>query len=349
MPRAQPKPATTLSQPLILAVDDDADILALYGAMLQPRYALRLAGDGEKGLGAARKAPQPDLILLDVEMPGFNGYQVCAKLKANPATQRIPVIFVTARSSPKDEAHGLSLGAVDYIHKPLNNPIVLQRVATHLALSNQTRQLEHLVAERTREVNAGRMQLLQRIARALEYRKGTPTNRVLRVCEYARSLALAGGARNEVCEVYAQASTLYDIGMLAVSENVLRATEKLSEAQWAELRRHPEIGAAVIGEHGDPLLAMARAMALTHHERWDGRGYPKGLSGEAIPVPGRIMAVVDAFEAMTTPQPHRPARQVEEAAREIRTEAGKQFDPAVVAAFDKALPSLLQVRETLKD
>ena len=349
MQSSAPKPAAKLDRPLILAVDDDEDILALYGAMLEPRYALRLAGDGEKGLDAALKTPQPDLILLDVEMPGFNGYQVCAKLKANPATQRIPVIFVTARSSPKDEAHGLSLGAVDYIAKPLNNPIVLQRVATHLALSSQTRQLEHLVAERTRELVTGRLQLLQRIARALEYRKGAPTDRVLRIAEYVRALALAGGARNEVCDVYAQASTLYDIGMLAVSESVLRATEKLSEAQWAEMRRHPDIGAAIIGEQADPLLATARAMALTHHERWDGGGYPKGLAAEAIPVPGRIMAVVDAFEAMTSSQPHRAPRSPEEAAREIRTEAGRQFDPAVVAAFDKALPSFLQVRQVLKD
>jgi putative two-component system response regulator len=349
MQNASPKPTAKLDRPLILAVDDDEDILALYGAMLQPRYALRLAGDGEKGLDAAIMAPQPDLILLDVEMPGFNGYQVCAKLKANPATQRIPVIFVTARSSPKDEAHGLSLGAVDYIPKPLNNPIVLQRVATHLALSSQTRQLEHLVAERTRELSTGRLQILQRIARALEYRKGTPTDRVMRIGEYVRALALAGGARNEVCDVYAQASTLYDIGMLAVSESVLRATEKLSEAQWAEMRRHPDIGAAIIGEQADPLLATARSMAHTHHERWDGSGYPKGLAGEAIPVPGRIMAVVDAFEAMTSSQPHRVARLPEEAAREIRTEAGKQFDPAVVAAFDKALPSFLQVRQMLND
>ena len=336
---------------LDLNFQGQAQAIASYMLEYSGGVALVETGPGSTlpALEAALKAPQPDLILLDVEMPGFNGYQVCAKLKANPATQRIPVIFVTARSSPKDEAHGLSLGAVDYIAKPLNNPIVLQRVATHLALSSQTRQLEHLVAERTRELATGRLQLLQRIARALEYRKGTPTDRVLRVAEYVRALALAGGARNEVCDVYAQASTLYDIGMLAVSESVLRATEKLSEAQWAEMRRHPDVGAAIIGEQADPLLATARAMAQTHHERWDGSGYPKGLAGEAIPVPGRIMALVDAFEAMTSAQPHHAARTVEEAAREIRAEAGKQFDPAVVAAFDKALPSFLQVRQMLND
>ena len=349
MSSAPPKQISAPRLPLILAVDDDDDILALYGVMLKPRYALRLAGDGEKGLDAALRAPHPDLILLDVDMPGFNGYQLCAKLKANPATHRIPVVFVTARSSPKDEAHGLSLGAVDYIAKPLNNPIVLQRVATHLALSNQTRQLEHLVQERTRELYNSRLQLLQRLSRALEYRKGTPTNRVVRMGEYVKHLAQAAGARPEVCEVYAQASTLFDIGMLAVSETVLRATDKLTKAQWAEMRSHPDIGADIIGEHNDPLLATARAMALTHHERWDGQGYPKGLASDNIPVPGRIMAVVDAFEAMTSAQLHRPARPVQEAAREIGAQSGKQFDPAVVAAFDKALPKLIEAKETFKD
>ena len=346
---APPKPAAAPRLPLILAVDDDDDILALYGVMLKPRYALRLASNGEKGLDAALKMPQPDLILLDVDMPGFNGYQVCAKLKANPVTHRIPVIFVTARSSPKDEAHGLSLGAVDYIPKPLNNPIVLQRVATHLALSNQTRQLEHLVVERTRELNNSRVQLLQRLSRALEYRKGTPTNRVVRIGEYVKLLAQAAGARPEVGEAYAQASALYDIGLLGVSESVLRTTERLSDAQWAEMRRHPEIGATIIGESGDPLVTTARAMALTHHERWDGQGYPKGLAGEAIPVAGRIMAVADAFEAMTSAQLHRGARSVDEAAREIGAQSGKQFDPAVVAALDKALPKLIEAKETFKD
>lgn len=349
MSSAPPKPAPVPRPPLILAVDDDEDILALYGAMLKPRYALRLAADGEKGLEAALASPQPDLILLDVDMPGFNGYQVCAKLKANPATYRIPVIFVTARSSPKDEAHGLSLGAVDYIAKPLNNPIVLQRVASHLSLASRTRQLEHLVAERTREIHNSRLQLLQRVSRALEYRKGTPTNRVLRIGEYVKLLAQAAGARPEVCEIYSQASMLYDIGMLAVSESVLRTADDLDETQWAEMRRHPEIGADIIGEHADPLLATARAMALTHHERWNGSGYPKGLAGEAIPVPGRLISVIDAFEAMTAAQPRRPARPVEEAAREIIAEAGKQFDPAVVAAFQKALPRLIEAKEALPD
>jgi len=183
----------------------------------------------------------------------------------------------------------------------------------------------------------------------LEYRKGAPTNRVVRIGEYVKLLAQAAGASAEVCEVFGQASTLYDIGMLAVSETVLRTTEKLSDAQWAEMRRHPEIGAAIIGENSDPLLATARAMALTHHERWDGRGYPKGLAGEAIPVAGRIMSLADALEAMTSPQPRRAALPFKDAVREIDTEAGKQFDPTVVAAFDNALPKLIEAKETFAD
>jgi putative two-component system response regulator len=346
----KPKPEAPAKRPLVLVVDDNGDIRRFFETMLKPRYDTRLATDGTAALAAATQAPPPDLILLDVEMPGPNGYEVCSALKANPATVGIPVIFVSARNDPKDQAHGLMLGAVDYITKPLSPPIVLARIATHVALANQTHQLESLVAERTRELQQTRVQLIERLARALEFREGGGiTNRVLRIEQYVKLLAQALGAKPDVCEVLAQASALHDIGTLGVPEAVMRKTDALDPGEWKEIHRHPEIGAAIIGEHKDPLLATARAMALAHHERWDGKGYPKGLAGDAIPVAARILAVADAFEAMTATQRYRDPIPVDAAARTIASEAGKQFDPAVIAAFRKALPAMAEVQKTVRD
>ena len=346
----QPKPEAAAKRPLILVADDSEDILHLFQAMLKPRYDTRLVNNGNTALAAAALAPAPDLILLDVEMPGHNGYEVCSALKANPSTARIPVVFVSAHTTPKDQTHGLSLGAVDYIIKPLSPPIVLARIATHLALASQTRQLESLVAERTSELQRTRLQLIQRLARALEFREGGGlTNRVLRIEQYVKLLAQALGAKPEACEVLAQASALHDIGTLGVPEAVIRKTDALDPGEWKQMHRHPEIGAAIIGEHKDPLLATARAMALAHHERWDGKGYPKGLAGDAIPVAARILAVADAFEAMTATQRYRNPIPVAQAARTIVSEEGKQFDPAVIAAFRKALPGMAEVQKTVRD
>src|SRR5512146_472654 len=337
-------------RPLILVADDSDDIRNLFQAMLKPRYEVRLANNGKTALAAAARAPAPDLILLDVEMPGHNGYEVCSALKANPATARIPVVFVSAHTTPKDQTHGLSLGAVDYVTKPLGPPIVLARIATRLALANRTRQLESAVAERTHELQQTRLQLIERLARALEFREGGGlTNRVLRIEQYVRLLSQALGAKPDVCEVLAQASALHDIGTLGVPDAVMRKTDALDPGEWKEMHRHPEIGAAIIGEHKDPLLATARAMALAHHERWDGKGYPAGLAGDAIPIAARILAVADAFEAMTATQRYRDPISLDAAARAIEAEAGKQFDPAVVAAFRKALPRIAEVQKTVRD
>ncbi len=346
----KPKPEAPARRPLVLVVDDNGDIRRFFETMLKPRYDTRLAVDGTAALAAATQEPPPDLILLDVEMPGPNGYEVCSALKANPATVGIPVIFVSARNDPKDQAHGLMLGAVDYITKPLSPPIVLARIATHVALANQTHQLESLVAERTRELQQTRLQLIERLARALEIREGgAVSNRVVRLGNYVKLLAQALGAKPEACEILAQASPLHDVGTLGVPEDVMRKTDALDAAEWQVMRKHPEIGAAIIGKHGDPLLATARVMALCHHERWDGTGYPKGLAGDAIPVAARILAVADAFEAMTATQRHRDPMPVEAAAREIVAQSGKQFDPTVVAAFRKALPKLAEVSRTVRD
>jgi putative two-component system response regulator len=336
-------------RPVILVVDDVEDIRNLFRVALKRNYTVKLAATGEQALLAADTDPLPDLILLDVDMPPPNGFEVCAQLKENPALAHIPVIFVTAKTDPEDQARGLALGAIDYITKPFSAPLVLARVRNHLMLGNQRRALEEEIARRTDELRETRLQLIRRLARALEHREGGMTNRVVRVSHYVKLLAAGLGASGKTAELLFEAAPLYDIGKIAVPDRVLRKTDALSDSDWVEMRRHPEIGAEIIGEHRDPLLAAARQMTLSHHERWDGKGYPKGLAGEAIPLPARLAAVADAFEAMTATQRHRSPLPPMEAAKRVVAESGKQFDPRVVAAFQKALPALEKVRKTFPD
>ena len=337
------------SRPVILVADDSEDIRNLLGVLLKRHYEVKFAKNSDEALAAADTDPLPDLILLDVEMPSVSGVEVCKTLKANPSLAAIPVIFITSLADPKDQAAGLLAGAVDYITKPITAPIVLLRVKTQLALQDQRRALEEQVAARTEELYETRLQLIQRLARAAEFREGGLTNRVLRVSRYVEILSAALGLKGKAVETLAAAAPLYDIGKMGVPEHILTKADKLNDAEWAQMKKHPEIGAGIIGEHQDPLLAQARVMALTHHERWDGSGYPKGLKGDAIPVPGRIMALADAFEAMTATQRHREPVAAPEAAKRIAADSGKQFDPAVVAAFVKSVKEFEAVRTEFKD
>jgi putative two-component system response regulator len=337
-------------RPLVLTVDDAEDIRALVMKTLAPRFQVKAAADGPSALRMAQESPQPDLILLDVMMVDMDGYKVCKALKENPLTASIPVIFLTALTDVGDEAMGFHLGAVDYITKPINGNLLQARVDAHVTLQRRKRKLEKTVSERTAELEKTNQQLVQRLARVIEYHEGPAfRNRIMRVSQYAHLLAMAAGTKPGIAEVMMRAAPLYDIGKLAIPSRILRKPGELDEAEWKVVKRHPALGAEIIGEHRDPLLGLARSMSLTHHERWDGSGYPHGLKGDAIPWPGRVIAIVDTFEAMTTTQYRRDALSIGEAAAFIKAEAGKRYDPQLVAAFKKALPAMEKVRSKLAD
>ena len=338
-------------RPVVLAVDDDQDLLALMGKVLGTQYEVKLAGDGGDALALAAAAPQPDLVLLDVDMPGASGFEICQLLKDDPATARIPVIFLTGKTEATDQLEGLDLGAVDYLAKPVNAKLLLARVRTHLALAGRQAELEQQVQERTAQLEEARAELIRRLARAMEFHESAASgNKVMRVAQYARLIAQAAGMKPEMAEMLQKAAPLYDIGKIGVPSEILRKPGKLTAPDQERVRRHPQLGAEIIGEHKDPVLALARVLALAHHERWDGGGYPKGLKGNEIPWPGRVMAIVDAFEAMTTTQFYRQAPlELDEAALHVKAGFGKAFDPALAAAFDKALPQMQKVRETYSD
>jgi putative two-component system response regulator len=343
--------AADKASPVILAVDDSEDMLALVSKALGDEYQVLTAADPGTAIEKAFGEPRPQLILLDIDMPDIDGFEVCRALKGEAATSSIPVIFLTGRTEAQSQAEALALGAVDYISKASANAAVLKlRVRLHLALINQRAELERLVKQRTEQLETSRAELIKRLARVMELHESQAVgNRVLRLGNYAKLIAQAAGAKPEVAEMMQKAAPLHDIGKLGVPAEILRKKDKLSVPDWERVKRHPELGAEVIGEHDDPLLKLARQLALHHHENYDGTGYPKGLKGEAIPWPGRVMAIVDSFEAMSTTQFYRDALPIERVIGEIERGAGKKYDPKLVEAFKKALPVMQKVRETYAD
>jgi putative two-component system response regulator len=334
----------------VLAVDDSEDILDLIEHVLAADCLVKRASDGRTALRAAFEKPQPDLILLDVEMPGSGGYDVCRAIKATPAIADVPVIFLTQRADAQDVVRGFQMGAIDYFTKPVIPTVFAARVRAHVELIRRRQRQEEVILERSAQLEQARLQLIRRLGRAMEYHETSAVgNRVVRLAHYARLLAQAAGAKPAQCDLMMKAAPLHDIGKLGVPAHILRKTEKLSVPEREQMQRHPEIGAEIIGMHDDPLLGLARTLALTHHERWDGTGYPSRAAGTDIPWPGRVMAVVDAFEGMTATQFHRDPIPVDIAAQEIVRGAGKQFDPEIIEAFRKVLPAFRDVRETYAD
>jgi len=336
-------------QATILVVDDTPSNIAVLSEILRGDYRVLAAINGEQALKIARSDPPPDLILLDVMMPGMSGHEVCQRLKAESSTRKIPVIFVTAMNQVEDEAHGFELGAVDYITKPVSPPIVTARVKTQLALYDQNRELERMVHERTAELSHTRMEIIKRLGRAGEFRDNETGMHVVRVAHYCRLLGEAVRMNEEDVDLLFNAAPMHDIGKIGIRDNVLLKPGKLEDDEIKIMRQHVPFGGEIIGEHTDGLLSMARVIALTHHEKWDGTGYHRGLKREEIPLVGRITAIADVFDALTSVRPYKKAWPVEDAVALIKRESGTSFDPELVQKFVAILPQILAVREKYSD
>lgn len=320
----------------VLIVDDEPAKLQVLRHILQDSYRLLFARDGDKAIELACRE-RPDLILLDVMMPGMTGYQVCRQLKQEPATWAIPVIFVTALVDVDDELEGFSVGAVDYITKPVRPAIVKARVRTQLSLV------------RVDELRESRLQIVQRLGMAAEYKDNETGLHVIRMSHYSRVLARAAGFSEDEAEDLLHAAPMHDVGKIGIPDAILRKPGKLDDSEWSVMREHSRIGAEIIGEHPHGLLRMAHNIARYHHEKWDGSGYPHGLTGAEIPVEARIVAIADVFDALTSERPYKQAWSVEEAVELIRSESGRHFEPRLVELFVGCLPQLLTIRERWKE
>ncbi|PJJ19905.1 putative two-component system response regulator [Janthinobacterium sp. 67] len=320
------------ARPVILVVDDESSNLQLLRQILQNDYALLFAKDGARALELARQE-RPALILLDVMMPGMSGHDTCRQLKAAPLTAAIPVIFVTALNDMRDELSGFEAGAVDYITKPLSPAIVRARVRTHLSLV------------RIDELKETRLQIVQRLGLAAEYKDNETGLHVIRMSHYARLLGVAAGMDEAAADDLLHAAPMHDVGKIGIPDRILQKPGKLDADEWAVMQTHARIGADIIGEHAaGGMLALAREIALSHHEKWDGSGYPNGLAGEAIPLAGRIVAVADVFDALTSVRPYKRAWPVPDAVGYLQAQQGSHFDARLVELFVQQLPAIDAIR-----
>ena len=338
------------SKPTVLVIDDTPSNLDVLTGILKDTYQVKVAINGHIGIKIAKTVPQPDLILLDIMMPDIDGFEVCRQLKLQPNTAHIPIIFVTAKIDAEDEVKGLSLGAVDYLTKPITPQIALQRVKTHIALYDQQRALFSQVKEKTREINLGKLETLNILGRAAEFKDNETGMHVMRMSHYCEVLAKALGMTDEDAETLRDAAPMHDIGKIGIPDSVLLKPGKLDADEWTTMQKHVEYGVEILGRQSDSkLMQMAIQVAQYHHEKWDGTGYPNQISGEEIPLVGRIAAVADVFDALTAERPYKRAWSVDEALNLFKEQKGKHFDPRIVELLFENLPEILAIKERFKD
>lgn len=330
----------------VLVIDDTpANIYQMLSA-LKDRYSVIAATSGEKGLALARAEPPPDLILLDVIMNGLSGYEVQEQLQQDARTARIPVIFVSALSEEDDEARGLTAGAVDYISKPFHPSIVRARVKNHLDLKHHRDHLEHLVAQQVTEIVNSHVSTILALSKLAESRDDDTGQHLERTRFYCKVLTEELMRRRlfprEIDEAFLQgiahASALHDIGKVAIPDAILRKRGKLTQEEFEIMKTHTTLGAQSLQQVAanyphNQFLQMGLQIARSHHERWDGSGYPEGLKGEQIPLAARVMAIADVYDALRSPRSYKEAWSHERARSTIMEGRGSHFDPTLVDCF----------------
>ncbi|HZX29326.1 MAG TPA: two-component system response regulator [Telluria sp.] len=341
-------------RPTILIVDDTPDNIMLLSRLLKDRYNTKVATNGSTALQIARAAPDLDLVLLDVMMPGVDGYETCRQLKADPVTADIPVIFLTAKNQIEDEAMGLTMGAVDYLTKPISPPILFARVATQLTLRSARRQLqdqndnlERLVEERTRQLVLMQDATIMAMASMAETRDNETGNHIRRTQNYVRALALelrahprfARELTDEAIELLYKSAPLHDIGKVGVPDRILLKPGRLDSDEFEIMKLHTVYGRdtiQLVEKHlggSNSFLKYAREIAYSHQEKWDGSGYPDNLEGEAIPLSARLMAVADVYDALISRRVYKPPFSHAEALDIMRKGRATHFDPDILDAF----------------
>jgi len=340
----------------ILIVDDSPENLDIMKGILNPFYRVLVATHGRMALKVATSSVRPDLILMDVMMPGMDGYEVCRLLKVDEQTRSIPILFVTAKSNVEDETKGLMLGASDYLVKPINPAIMLARVKTHLLIHDQVRLLSDQVELRTAQLTIRNMELeetryevIRQLGRAAEYRDNETGMHVIRMGHYVRLLALKSGLTTSEAEQLMYAAPMHDLGKIGIPDGILLKPGKLTEGEFHIMKTHAEIGYKIIGKQRSHVMNLGALIALTHHEKWNGQGYPRGLRGEDIPLAGRLSAIGDVFDALISVRPYKRAWSMEDALALITREAGEHFDPKLVPLFLELRPELVKIIEQYQD
>lgn len=320
----------------ILIVDDEPANLAAMKQILSVEHRLVFASNGADALAAAEKH-KPSLILLDVQMPGISGYEVCRKLKQAGHTQDIPVLFVTSLNGSWSEAEGFEAGAVDYLTKPVSPIVVRARVRTHLSLVRASR------------LESSYRDAISMLGTAGHYNDTDTGVHIWRMAAYAKALAAAVGWRPEEARLVELAAPMHDTGKIGIPDAVLKKPGKLDAEEWTVMKTHTTIGHGILSRSDAPVFRMAADIALRHHEKWDGSGYPDALSGEEIPESCRIVALADVFDALTMKRPYKEAWPLDRVMDTIHQGSGNHFEPRLVEAFDRILPEICAIKRTWDD
>jgi len=345
-------PAHQLLTARILIVDDQPVNVKLLEKILDSAGYSNVVSTTDSRVAASLFQQSPtDLVLLDLNMPHKNGFEVLAEIKALEKDYP-PVIVLTALKDLDSRVQALESGARDYISKPFDRVELLSRMHNmlevrllHKAVQNQNLMLEKKVQERTQELEETRMEIIRRLGRAAEYRDNETGLHIIRMSKFSQLLGLAAGMTEEEAEMLLNASPMHDIGKIGIPDAILLKPGKLDADEWETMKSHSAIGAKILSGHHSTLMEMAREIALSHHEKWDGSGYPKGLSGEDIPLSGRIIALADVFDALTSERPYKKAWSIEESIDYIKENSGKHFDPTLADLFLANMDKIIEIRD----
>jgi len=343
---------------LIHIVDDTVSNLMLFEQIVR-RVANEIEvvcfSDPRQALEAGART-LPDLILVDYMMPGLNGHDYVRRIRALPDSRDVPIVMITASTERSVRQTALELGVTDFLAKPVDpsemqvrvtNLLALRR--SHLRLCDQNRWLAEEVRRATSAVVAREEELVLRLAKAAEFRDPETGLHILRMAHYSRLIAVGLGLSDDECELIFKAAPMHDVGKLGTPDGILLKPGRLTESEMAVMRRHPLIGHAILDGSSSRLVQFGAEIALTHHERYDGAGYPSGLRGEDIPLPGRIVAVADVFDALSSARPYKPAWPLEGARAFVTDQAGRHFDPRCVAAFLAAWDEVVMIHSRFTD
>jgi putative two-component system response regulator len=354
----------------ILVVDDEATMRRLLEKLLRMEgYDVLLASSGEQALVELFKHGA-DTVLLDMRMPGMTGLEVCRQIRSHPKSLHTPVVFITAVNDRELRRRGMEAGADDFLSKPFDEVELLARIRNSVRvrryydnIEQQREQLEVAVHERTAALNeaiakltqiqvdlrASQEETIYRLSRAAEFRDDETGQHLQRMSRYCQLIGRRIGLDENTCELLRIASPMHDVGKLGIPDRILLKPGRLTHEEFAVMKGHAEIGYRIlVGSDATP-LKIAATIAYTHHEKWDGNGYPRALKGEEIPLSGRIAAVADVFDALTSARPYKPAWKLEDALELMKTNRGAHFDPNLVDAFFDALPEVLEIRSRFVD
>lgn len=340
-----------------MIVDDQPINLELQYSILQEAGYKKIISIGdEREFLEKYKLHKPSLLLLDINMPYINGFNIIHQLKSIEAENQLAIVVLTAMNDKDIRLKSFELGVLDVMCKPFDVDEFLLRIERLLRMeclrrttNSHVEALETIVAKRSDQLKKSRYSLIQRLGKAAEYRDEETGNHILRMSHICEVLAKACGWNEELCEIILHASPMHDIGKIGIPDSILLKPAKFAGPEWEIMKTHPIIGAKLLDGDDSELMRMAKDIALYHHEKWDGSGYPYGLKGEAIPISARIASVADVFDALTSSRPYKPAWSIEKALEYISSNSESHFDPFVVDAFMNELPKVLSIRQKFSD